>query len=47
MATMGTSPAKAVETIRVNAARDLLEATNKSIKAIEVVLLFRTGLRLS
>ena len=36
MATMGTSPAKAVETIRVNAARDLLEATNKSIKAIAV-----------
>ena len=33
-ATMGTSPAKAVEAIRVNIARDLLGATGKSIKAI-------------
>ena len=35
-ATMGTSPAKAVEAIRVDAARDLLGATGKSIKAIAV-----------
>ncbi|AXI46485.1 AraC family transcriptional regulator [Sulfitobacter sp. SK012] len=35
-ATMGTPPAKAVEAIRVNAARDLLGATEKSIKAIAV-----------
>lgn len=36
MATMGTPPAKAVEAIRVAAARDLLGATEKSIKAIAV-----------
>jgi transcriptional regulator GlxA family with amidase domain len=35
-ATMGTSPARAVEIIRVNAARNLLEATDQSIKAIAV-----------
>ena len=35
-ATMGTSPAKAVEAIRVDAARGLLRATDKSIKAIAV-----------
>lgn len=33
-ATMGTSPAKAVEAIRVDAARDLLRRTDDSIKAI-------------
>lgn len=33
-ATMGVSPAKAVEAIRVNAARDLLGATQNSIKVI-------------
>lgn len=33
-ATMGTSPAKAIEAIRVNAARDLLGTTEKSIKVI-------------
>ncbi len=35
-ATMGTPPAKAVEAMRVSAGRDLLAATNKSIKAIAV-----------
>lgn len=35
-ATMGISPAKAVEAIRVHAARDLLGRTNRSIKAIAI-----------
>lgn len=35
-ATMGTSPARAVEAIRVDAARDLLGATEKSVKVIAV-----------
>ncbi len=34
--TMGTSPAKAIEVIRVNKARELLAATSKSIKVIAV-----------
>jgi transcriptional regulator GlxA family with amidase domain len=33
-ATMGISPAKAVEAVRVDAARDLLATTNKSIKTV-------------
>lgn len=35
-ATMGTSPARAVEMFRVNAARDLLQTADLSIKAIAV-----------
>ena len=35
-ATMGAPPAKAVEAIRVNAARNLLGVTNRSIKAVAI-----------
>ncbi len=45
-ATMGTSPAKAVEAIRVNAARDVLGATDKSIKAIAVACGFQDDERM-
>ncbi len=46
MATMGISPAKAVESVRVDAARDLLGATEKSIKTIAVICGFRDDERM-
>jgi transcriptional regulator GlxA family with amidase domain len=45
-ATMGTSPARAVEAIRVNAARNLLGATDKSIKEIAVICGFQDDERM-
>jgi transcriptional regulator GlxA family with amidase domain len=45
-ATMGTSPAKAVEAIRVQAARDLLGASEKSIKAIAAICGFQDDERM-
>lgn len=45
-ATMGTSPARAIEAIRVNAARNLLGATDKSIKAIAVTCGFQDDERM-
>jgi transcriptional regulator GlxA family with amidase domain len=45
-ATMGISPARAVEAIRVDAARDLLGASEKSIKAIAAICGFQDDERM-
>lgn len=45
-ATMKTSPAKAVETIRVNLARELLSGTKKSIKVIAMTCGFQDDERM-